>query len=89
VHVHVFRPRQLAPLIVVRTTHYLSLSRAVGSILQKLDPPGRGHWAYEGIYFMAEDEKNVPFLSVSNVVRGQIEGSQWARSEALYPFLHG
>jgi hypothetical protein len=31
----------------------------------------------------------VPFLVAATLTRGQVEGQQWARSEALYPFQHG
>jgi hypothetical protein len=88
------RPRQLAPEIVVHTTHYLALARALSGILPSLDPHG-GHsdtrgWSYEGFYFEAQDERGVPFLAVYNFLRGQHKGGgQWARSEPLYPAPHG
>jgi hypothetical protein len=83
------RPRQLAPLVVVRTTHYVDLARATGSILEKLDPDGRYDRDYEGFHFEAQDERGVPLFVADNVMRGRIEGGQWARSEPLYPFEHG
>ena len=89
VSVRMLRPRQLAPLVVLRTTHYVELARATGSILRKLDPEVRYDPDYEGFYFEAQDERGVPFFSTSNIRRGQIEGSEWARSEPLYPFPHG
>ncbi len=88
------RPRQLAPEITVRTTHYLALTHALPGILRRLDPH-IGHsdthgWSYEGFYFEAQDERGVPFLGVYNFWRGQHKGGgQWARSESLYPFPHG
>jgi len=87
VSVRMLHPRRAAPEIVVRTTHYLALARATSDILRGLE--GRDSWDYEGFYFEARDERNVPFLAAYNVVRGQIMGGQWARSEALYPFPHG
>jgi hypothetical protein len=89
VSVRMVRPRQLAPAVVVRTTHYVSLARATGAILEKLEPDGKYDRDYEGFYFEAQDERGVPFFSAFNVMRGRIEGGQWARSEPLYPFAHG
>ncbi len=95
VSVRVLRPRQLAPKIVVRTTHYLELAQATGRILARLDPKeptsdDRTGWRYEGFYFEAQDEHGVPFLIVDNFWRGKGPGGgQWARSEGLYPFERG
>jgi hypothetical protein len=95
VSIQMLRPRQLAPKIVVETTHYLALARATPSILVRLDPrrpsaDDRKGWAYEGFYFEAEDERNVPFLIVSNFWRGRNGGGgQFARSDALFPYPHG
>lgn len=94
VRVRLLRPRELAPEIAVRTTHYLGLVRALPDILTGLDPH-TGHsdtrgWSYEGFYLEAQDERGVPFLGVYNFLRGQHKGGgQWARSEPLYPFPHG
>jgi hypothetical protein len=94
VAVKLLRPKQLAPEIVVRTTRYRALSRALPGILRSLDPhSGRSDtrgWSYEAFFFEARDERGVPFLAVENFWRGQHKGGgQWARSELLYPFLHG
>jgi hypothetical protein len=81
-------PRQLAPVIVVRTAHPLSLAHATLSVLQGLDPNwGRGEPSelYEGLYFAAVDSSGVPLFSASEVVRGGYEGQSWARSKALDP----
>jgi hypothetical protein len=94
VSVNLLRPRQLAPEIIVRTTDYLGLAHTLPGILHKLDPhegssDTRG-WSYEAFFIEARDERGVPFLAVFNHWRGQHKGGgQWARSEALYPFLHG
>lgn len=88
------RPRQFAPEIVIRTTRYLALARALPGILARIDPhtgksDTRG-WSYEAFFLEAQDEQGVPFLSVYNFWRGQHKGGgQWARSEALFPFSHG
>ena len=89
----VLRPRQDAPMVVVETTHYRELARSTAAILRVLnpkDPGGDGEgWHYEGFYWEARDERGVPFLVASTLTRGQVEGQQWARSEALFPFPHG
>ena len=90
----VLRPRQDAPLVVVRTTDYRGLAKATSTILKQLDPKrstgdDRTGWRYEGFFWEVRDERGVPFLIASTLTRGQVEGQQWARSEALYPFRHG
>jgi hypothetical protein len=92
VRLHFYKPRQLAPYVVVETEHYLRLSRAIPTIAQLLDPHA-GHadqsgWTYEGFYFQGNDERGIPFVIVSDLTRGQVEGSQFARSEELYPYAH-
>ena len=89
VSLRMLRPRELAPLVVVRTARYVSLARATGGILKNLDRERSYDPDYEGFYFEAQDERGVPFFSAYNVRRGQIEGGEWARSEPLYPFPHG
>ena len=93
IDVRFYRPRQLAPFIRVQTRHYLELSHALFAIERSLDPH-RGKsdlsgWTYEGFYFEGDDERGFPFVIVSNLTRGQVEGSQFGRSEELYPFAHG
>ena len=92
--VHVFRPRQFAPLVIVQTHHYLALARVFGSILTKsLDPFSnrrRPKTAFEAFFFEAQDERGVPFIVLSNALRGpHAHGGEWARSEELYPAPHG
>jgi hypothetical protein len=95
VSVRLLGPRQLAPKIVVRTKHYLDLAHAAPAILRQIDPrkavpqDSQG-WKYEGFYFEAQDERDIPFLIVFNFERGPSPGGgQWARSEPLYPHSHG
>jgi hypothetical protein len=89
------RPAQLAPRIVVRTTHYLELAKATPLILRRLDPKratndDRTGWRFEGFFFEARDEHGTPFLATFNFWRdGNGGGGQFARSERLYPFAHG
>jgi hypothetical protein len=95
VSVRLLKPRQLAPMFVIRTKHYLELAHATRSILHRIDPrvavPNDSQgWKYEGFYFEAQDEHGVPFLIAFNFERGpSAGGGQWARSEPLYPFAHG
>jgi hypothetical protein len=95
VSVRLLKPRQLAPMVVIRTKHYLDLAHATSEILRRIDPrapvrPDSQGWKYEGFYFEAQDEHGIPFLSAFNSWRGASGGGgQWARSEPLYPFAHG
>ncbi len=98
VSLEMLHPRQLAPVIVVRTAHPLALAHATVSVLQGLDPNyGRGEPSelYEGLYFAAIDPEGVPLFSASEVVRVSgaaallgYEGGSWARSEDLDPVGH-
>ena len=69
------KPRQLAPKVVIRTTHYLDLAHATLAILRRIDPrtpalkDSQG-WKYEGFYFEAQDERGIPFLIAFNFERG-------------------
>ena len=92
--VQFLHPRQLAPLVIVQTRRYLTMARAYGSVLYKsLDPLSTGRrpkQVFEAFLFEAQDERGVPFFVVSNVLRGpHAHGSEWARSEELYPGPHG
>jgi hypothetical protein len=78
---------QPAPMVVVQTTHYVTLARAAYSILAALDPGAMcGQPGYEGIYLEAQDEYGVPFFSVDTVadpVPEDVAQGQWARSDPL------
>ncbi len=91
--VRFYKPRQLAPYVRVETRHYLRLAHAVAAIERAINPHGGtsdlGGWSYEGFYFQADDERGIPFIIASTLTRGQVAGSQWARSEQLYPGAHG
>jgi len=82
-------------MVVVQTAHPIRLARVAGKIARFLDPFEQSHrfqlggWAYEGFYFEAEDANNAPAFAFANAFRGTGLGSQWARSERLYPFVHG
>jgi hypothetical protein len=87
VSLRMLHPKQLAPMLIVNTTHYVGLAHATASILHDLN--GRYGDRYEGFYLEARDELGVPFFITETLRRDRTEGGQWARSEALYPFLHG
>jgi hypothetical protein len=95
VTVQLNRPAQLAPRVIVRTTHYPELAKATPVILRRLDPKratndDRTGWRFEGFFFEARDEHGIPFLATFNFWRGgNGGGGQFARSEQLYPFEHG
>ena len=88
--VRFLRPRQLAPLVVVRTRSYVGFSRAVPAIEKSLDPgAGSADAAFEALFLEGQDERGVPFVIVTSAVRGGLEGGEWARSDALFPYPHG
>jgi hypothetical protein len=92
--VRLLHPRQVAPLVTIRTRRYLAFAHALPSIETSLDPHighnDRAGWAFEGFFLEAQDERGVPFLAVFNFMRGSGPGGgQWARSDQLYPFAHG
>jgi hypothetical protein len=84
--VRFLRPRGIAPVVIVQTTRYLALARAIPRIERSLNPHP---WRFEAFYLEGRDERGVPFVIVTDVVRGETAGSQWARSDALFPFPHG
>lgn len=92
--VEFLHPRQLAPLVIVQSRHYLAMAHLFGAVLSKSIDPIRRHRrpeeAFEGVFFEAQDERGVPFIIVSGVDRGPNPGGgEWARSEELYPGPHG
>lgn len=77
-------PKQLAPEIVIRTTHYTEVGNGTAAMLERLMT------GFEGYYFEADDERGVPFLYISKFRRGPSGGGKyWARSDAVSPFIHG
>jgi hypothetical protein len=84
VSVRLLHPRQVAPVVVVRTTDYVALASAAYPMLARLDRD------YEGFYLEAEDEFGVPFLSVQILARSVRDpakfpswGLPFARSDPL------
>jgi hypothetical protein len=93
--VELLRPKQLAPMVVVRSSDPFALSRDVPAIARSLDPKAatdddRTGWAWEGFYFEVHDQADKPAIVVFNYWRQNSGGGgQWAADESLYPFPHG
>jgi hypothetical protein len=86
------RPRQLAPLLIVRTDRdRKAFVRDVPAIMKLLDPtsngPGKTAITFEGFFFDAEDARG-PFVRVDNHYRGETEGGQWSWNRCVYPYVH-
>jgi hypothetical protein len=85
-------PRQLAPLLVVRTDRdHKAFVRDVPAIMKLLDPtsngPGKTAITFEGFFFEAQDAHG-SFVRVDNHYRGETEGGQWSWNRCVYPYLH-
>lgn len=85
-------PRQLAPLLVVRTQrNRTAFVHDISKIMRLLDPisTGRGPTAvtFEGFFLEAADAHG-SFVRVENVYRGQNEGGEWSWSRCVYPYVH-
>jgi hypothetical protein len=95
VSVQLLRPRQLAPLVIVKAVDEHAFVAATPAILKAIDPKrstgdDRTGWAYEGFLLEAVDSNDVPFLVVFNHWRGtHAGGGQWASDPSLLPFAHG
>jgi hypothetical protein len=86
------RPRQLAPLLIVRTDRDRKAFVAdVPAIMKLLDPTSNGAgktaMTFEGFFFEAEDAHG-PFVRVDNHYRGETEGGEWSWSRCVYPYAH-
>lgn len=85
-------PRQLAPLLVVRTDRDRKAFVAdVPAIMKLLDPtssgPGKTAITFEGFFFEADDAHG-PFVRVDNHYRGETEGGEWSWNRCVYPYPH-
>jgi hypothetical protein len=95
VRVTMLRPLQLAPVVVIRSDDEQAIARATPQIVAGFDPhrvtkENPSGFAYEGIFFLAETSKGVPYLAVFNHWRApHVGGGQWAARESLYPYPHG
>jgi hypothetical protein len=93
--VTMLHPLQDAPVVVIRSNRKLPIARATPHILDLIDPHHKtkqnpSGFAYEGIFFVAQTTRGVPYLAVFNHWRApHVGGGQWAASESLYPYPHG
>jgi hypothetical protein len=79
VSLRLLRPRQVAPLVVVRTSRgRKDFLRDAFDIMEWLNPTGAaGSVTFEGIYFEALDEQG-PFLRTYTLRRGQTRSDMWS-----------
>jgi hypothetical protein len=93
VNVQILRPKQDAPLVIVRTDDEAGLSSATAAILRLVDPPvkssGSVRVGYEGFLFEVLDRMGLPCLVTSGIRRAHIKGGQWARPPCHFPYAHG
>ena len=84
------RPRQLAPDVVLESDDFVRAAHALGDVIDAIDPPPRSNAkVYEAIFVELVDDRGIPYAVAFDALRGQVEGGQWARADALYPFAHG
>jgi hypothetical protein len=93
VSIRLLHPRELAPVVVVKTDRdRKEFISDVPKIVELLDPRAFSKQAvaetFEGIFFEARDDKG-PFVRVDDVVRGTIMGGQWSAEPDAYPYPHG
>lgn len=86
------RPRQAAPIVVVRTARRRkAFVGEMPKIVQLLDPRrstgSRTAATFEGFYFEAVDGKG-PFASVDNAYRGTVMGGEWSWDPCVTPYPH-
>jgi hypothetical protein len=86
------RPRQLAPLLIVRTgRNRKAFVKDVTAIMALLDPRSNDerHSAetFEGFFFEADDSRG-PFVRVERESRGQSEGGEWSWNPCVEPYPH-
>jgi hypothetical protein len=86
------QPRQVAPLLVVRTDRdRKAFVHDVPAIMKLLDPISTGHGpsavTFEGFFLEAQDARG-PFVRLENVYRGETEGGQWSWNRCVYPYAH-
>ena len=83
------KPKQLAPMVVVRSTDPFALAREADEFAKSLNPKAptgddRTGWAWEGFYFEARDDANRPAFVIFTVWR-RGGGGQWAASRGALP----
>jgi hypothetical protein len=90
--IRLLRPRQLAPIVIVRTDRdRKAFVQDVPAVMGLLDPrsssKNRGAVTFEGFFFEARDARG-PFVRVDNVYRGEVMGGQWSWNRCAYPYVH-
>ena len=89
------QPKQLAPMVVVRSNDPFALAKDVPAVVKSLDPKANTGddptgWAWEGFYFEVQDHERKPAIVIQNFWRERSGGGgQWAAAESLFPFPHG
>jgi hypothetical protein len=83
------RPRQIAPLLIVKTQRpRKAFVRDIGQIMELLNPHSfaghRNALTFEGFFIGAEDAKG-PFTFSSSTIRNDESSSGWATSRCLWP----
>lgn len=91
-HLTLTRPRQYAPLVVLRTRDKRALAHAWPAMIRTIDPKratgdDRTGWSYEAIFVEATEPSGAPFLVTFNHWRGAHPGGgQWAATNELLPY---
>jgi hypothetical protein len=92
VSLRLLRPRQIAPLLIVKTDRSRKAFVAdIPRIVDLLNPHNysrsRNHAAdtFEAFFFAAEDAKG-PFVFTQGAQRAESEGGEWAANRCLYPY---
>jgi hypothetical protein len=93
ISIRFLRPRELAPIVVVRTSRNRKEFNAdVPKIVALLDPQSTSKHdvaqTFEGLFFEGRDAKG-PFVRVYDVLRGTVMGGQWSAEPDAYPYPHG
>jgi hypothetical protein len=92
VELRLLRPRQLAPLLVVKTDRgrkeFVSDVAAIVSLLNPATTAGnQTAVTFEGFFLEARDA-NGPFVRTMTVRRGEVMGGQWSSDRCSYPYAH-
>jgi hypothetical protein len=87
------RPRQLAPLLIVKTHRSRkAFVSDIGDIMELLDPvtdfPDGTAGTFEGFFFAAEDARG-PFIFSERVMRHDAGGDGWVANPCLYAWGDG
>jgi hypothetical protein len=90
--VRFLHPFQDAPIVVFRTNDKKRFAHDVVAINNYLDPrvnaSNQTAATYEGFFLEGEDTKGVPFLVTTQILRGEVSGSQWAWDPCFLPYAH-